>query len=402
MTFARFHFATSLRISGLACMLFAAGCGSSPPAGDVEAKSTDDALTGGGICPPPLVLKCQAHQFCQCVQPPPPPPPAPPSWPQAHLIGGSLNLMTGRDLKDLLADDFGTYFTMMDSNLDGAIYHCSSVGCPAPAPEPMYSGKYITSLQQDSMSLYWVEGMSKLLTCWKSNCAQTLNTLVVDLDRNLTGKMAIDDSNVYFIANGYAGAGTYLEKCPKAGCQWKGTRLTAVPAGTQPGGVVRDGTDLYYVPPSRTSIWVCSLTDSCASPRALISNAPSRIADFVVDGTNVFYQLKSSDTAVGSVMRCAKSGCNDTPHVEAAGVDFTSYDYGTIMAVSISGLVWQQTTARGTGIALREERPASQPPVQWLIGENEAPTPIASSVTIHGTDLYWTDPAQGAIYRALF
>jgi hypothetical protein len=263
----------------------------------------------------------------------------------------------------------------------GYLMKCAKTGCDTPTtlltdqPAPrdiVVDGDEIFWTLAANTGLCGSDGLA--MRCDTSDCEATAEPFVLSLCPH---GLAVDDTNVY-LAEWGGGTGT-LERCARSGCGGNSETLVEVLGG--PISVAMTGDTLVWAAGptglgTNGAILTCDKT-ACV-PQALADSpdiSPGRVA---VDAQNAYWS-----NGDGSIMKCALSGCGNTPDVLATGFDNPH-------AIATDGLdvVWT-TAPMGPGGIYRIAADGSElEPTTVAIGEMVF-TP--SSLALDEDHIYWTD-----------
>ena len=131
------------------------------------------------------------------------------------------------------------------------------------------------------------------------------------------GRLAIDTTNLYWTN----GDGT-VRAAPLAG----GATTTLGQGLSQPMGIAVDANAAYVA--SRDGRVVAVALDGSQTITTLASSQPNPYA-VAVDGTNVYWSNVATGAGNGSLMACAKGGCNSMPTTLSSGIHL-QYPYGVV------------------------------------------------------------------------
>jgi hypothetical protein len=264
---------------------------------------------------------------------------------------------------------------------DGYLMKCAKSGCDTPIvlltdqPAP-------TDVVVDGAEIFWTlaattglcssDGLA--MRCDASNCAATAEPFVTSL---CPSGMAVDEMNVYLAEFG-GGTGT-LERCARSGCGGNSETLAEVPGG--PTSVALSGNML---------VWTAGPTGLGTNGAIMICEKTACMPQVLADGPDIFPGQVATDAqnaywtnGDGSIMKCALTGCDNTPHVLASGFDGP-------YAIATDGIdvVWT-TAPMGAGGIYRIAADGSElEPTTLVIGEM---TFTPSSLALDEEDIYWTD-----------
>jgi hypothetical protein len=212
------------------------------------------------------------------------------------------------------------------------------------------------------------------MRCDASDCEGTAEPFVLSLCPH---GLAVDDTDVYLAESG-GGTGT-LERCARSGCGGNSDTLADVPGG--PTSVALSG---------NTIVWSAGSTGLGTNGAIMTCDKAACVPQALADGPGIFAGRVAADTenaywtnGDGSIMKCALTGCNNTPDVLASGFD-------SPYAIVTDGLdvVWA-TAPMGPGGIYRIAADGSElEPTTVAIGEMVF-TP--SSLALDELDIYWTD-----------
>ena len=178
--------------------------------------------------------------------------------------------------------------------------------------------------------------------------------------------LAIDSTSLYWTDNTNA-----VMKCPKASC----SEHRSVLASNQPmpDAIAIDATNAYWVDFESQSVMKCALSGCNDSPAALVTT--KACGDVAVDAANVYWV-----TCDNSIVRCATAGCAGAPTLL---VPSTPDDVGPpLRSLQVSsGFIYWTT---------------SDEHIMRCASDNCEPTSVAVAqpgmirIAVHGTDVFWS------------
>jgi hypothetical protein len=201
---------------------------------------------------------------------------------------------------------------------------CAVSGCSAGTS--LHSAGRLWQLAIDGQNAYWTTFQAAILTCPLSGCVGTPKALWSAGFSPVTEGIAVDATDVYWSTPGQ------VMKCALGGCNnapaivlESGTDLAAT------NQIALDESNVYIAdenPLGLGKIVACAKSGCGVSPTELAAglDAPRALA---CDGVNVYWVERGNDfvngqlmSGVGSVRRCAISGCNNLPTTIVSGLTF--------------------------------------------------------------------------------
>jgi hypothetical protein len=252
-----------------------------------------------------------------------------------------------------------------------------SVAADVSAPPFVPFGEFTTGgVVVDDTTVFWTRHGG---TVWSAmsgggsatNIAKLKSTSFVPAIANA---ISLDESSLYWV--GIDSEMPVLETCAKTGCGGKPTALAATNAGVfDPVGIaVRQG-DLYF-PWANAAVVRCA-TSGCANTPTPLVFGQSTATAVATDGTNVYWL--NAGNGLGEVLTCPLSGCAGKPINLASG---NTFPVG--IAVDETNVYW---TTGGAGIVFKCS----------ITGCGGKPTVLATGqsipvgIAVDATSVYWTN-----------
>jgi hypothetical protein len=272
----------------------------------------------------------------------------------------------------------------------------------------------------DDTSLYWVDqgfdaDAGAVLRCPKSGCSANVTTLASGLINAYA--VGADANSVYF------NDGQSVLKCPLAGCGGAPTTLGSV-GFLDVGGIAVDGKNVYW-DSDFDSVAQCSISGCGGAPTTIGSG--NGVAGIVSNGKDVYWgSLGGSSAATGQVSKVAVGGGTPLPlgssqfrpyalALDATNVYWANNGDGTIMACALGGC--PSPTPIGSEMGYPGAIAVDASGVYWVdsggsifrcpiggCGSNK-PTSLASgqgildAVVLDPANVYWTDNSNGTVMR---
>ena len=152
------------------------------------------------------------------------------------------------------------------------------------------------------------------MTCTMGAC----DSIVLSTQFNPPGRLAIDSSNVY-----WTNIDGSIKSVPTAG----GTTATLAQGLGSGMGIAVDSQNVYAV--SQDGRIVSAPLSGSMAVTVLAASQPNPYA-LTIDSTNVYWSTTGSGAGNGTIMSCAKTGCNQAPTTLASGIH-VQYPYGLLV-----------------------------------------------------------------------
>lgn len=186
-------------------------------------------------------------------------------------------------------------------------------------PTTLVTGGYYYITLQGS-AVYGINSTdNKLYSCATAGCSATPTLLSGAL--TTPGRLSANASFVYIIKSSSSPTNKdgNIMMCPLAGCGTNNQNLGYFYTATfieSPNDIVATATEVYYATYNQHTVEKCSATSGCTGnmPTVVLASGswnPSRLA---LDGTYVYI----ANLPDGTVLKCAQSGCGNTPTVLGA------------------------------------------------------------------------------------
>jgi hypothetical protein len=255
----------------------------------------------------------------------------------SNLFEGGVDTPTA-----FAANGVDVYWSNVDSSASGnaaGLAKCAVSGCAAGAS--LRSAGSPWQLAIDGTNAYWTTFQAEILTCPLSGCAGAPKALWSSGFSPVTEGIAVDTTDVYWSTPGQ------VMKCALGGCNNAPT--TVLEGGTDLAAtdqIALDESNVYIAdtnPLGTGQIVACAKSGCGLSATALATglNAPTALA---TDGVNVYWIERGVDVAngqsvsgVGSVRRCAISGCDNLPTTIVSGLT-----YPTAIALDQRNVYWAE------------------------------------------------------------
>ena len=198
-------------------------------------------------------------------------------------------------------------------------------------------GKPFSAIAVDGINVYWTDGAT-LWSCAVSGCNGSPDVVIAGPGSDGGGAiagLAADSTSVYWTDG--ADAGLVL-KCPAAGCA--GNAPTAIAsAQNAPTGIAVDDSRVYWT--TADAVKSCAL-GGCPTPTILATGSP--FGAIALDATNVYWpDGQAAGLHGGTVLACAKGGCQQAPVSIATGLSLLPIGVETI-AVASGDVYWSVLT----------------------------------------------------------
>lgn len=250
-------------------------------------------------------------------------------------------LATNQDSPTVLAVDSGTLYWAHGDNyyVTTGIRYCAVAGC-GNHPTDLTPAYAVTALDVSNGAATWHEAAG-IFRCSLNDCANP-SALLYSQWPYLGPTMAVDAANVYVTANQFGAPNGAVWRCSLKGCANQPTTITNQ-ATSYPMAIAVDGANVYWGNDllsgvaDALSLSTCSLA-GCGNggPKVLVSQA-GQVRQLVADATTLYW---IDEAGLGSIMSCAKSGCNDNPTILASS-------QGGPWAIAVDGanVYWSNSTA---------------------------------------------------------
>jgi hypothetical protein len=212
----------------------------------------------------------------------------------------------------------------------GSIVTCAAGGC-AGQPATVVSGLYHPGVVAlDAANVYWTTLGTEtdaatdwtngaVLTCPIGGCNGPPTTLASGLVNVL--RIAVDAENVYFTTQGTSPKQTdgAVWKCAIGGCNGQPTTLAS--GQTSAFDLVVAGGDVYWT--TSTTVMKCA-TAGCGDHPTVLASGLDNVLQIAADAEDVYFTVgggpgNQNNLTNGSVMKCARSGCDGKPTTLASG-----------------------------------------------------------------------------------
>jgi len=302
-----------------------------------------------------------------------------------------LALATGQSPppKLLAVDATNVYFT------DGhAVKECTIGGC-GDAPTTLWSSTYffIQGIAAAIGNVYFTAGTQYIASCGASGCNDTPTNLLTTLNTQFSG-FAADDQSVY-----WNGAG--IHACALGGCNETPFTYASPPNAY---GLGVDDEVIAWSEQS-TTIVVCPKPGCSGGPLTLAQSdwvGPIAIGAGIVywidqGQPNGGHKVPITQRTNGAVLACAATGCGGKPTVVAS---YPLWLGSGAIAADATGVYWSLEDVSGTFgeiVGCASGGCNGAPTVYATTKSNQQwnlPTP---GLAIDATNVYWTDPAAGAV-----
>jgi hypothetical protein len=236
--------------------------------------------------------------------------------------------------------------TPLDAGPQSALVKCAVTGCNE---APTAIGPGVQALAVHDGHVYWTEFWASVSSCTSSDCYSTQAPLWIGGNTPVVRAIVVDDSGVYWST----GAKDSIMKCGLDGCDNNPTVLDPIDRTVaEIEAIAVDGDNVYFAdgdPAPSGKILFCPKSGCVGTPTVLADglSSPNAIA---TDGINVYW-AETGDTVengqplteAGSIRKCARNGCNNTPITVASG-----FNYPIGIVVDEEFLYWAE---QGTGAA---------------------------------------------------
>jgi hypothetical protein len=291
---------------------------------------------------------------------------------------------------------------------DGQVMKCAIAGCDN-NPTVLASGRLHglmlgpMPIALDATSVYWdditpLSGdptfVGHLFKCSISSCNDTPTVLAP----GFAYALSVDGSSAYWTTYDQ----TQIMGCPVGGCA-SPSLLASLPSNEFPAGIAVDGTNIYWAI-QLGGVMKCAINGCSSSLTSLVAglrdptpgitppgggpaSAVSELGPIALDDTNV-YVVDTYGSGLGRILKCAKSGCNNSPTTLASGLSGA-----TGVAVDANNVYW--TEAGDSVVAGQMLAGAGRVAKCAVSGCNDSPTVIAANqdgptgIAVDATHVYW-------------